>query len=1102
MLKRPIFVFALIFTLLPLFRCEAAEEGAMRPAIVKTVQVQLVADSENANYEVYRAMDGDVNTMWHTQFSSPPNIHQCPHPIPCGYSYACGYDHTDATVPNRPGTMPLPLGTERLPWIGTHGHDEAKEAGDTRSLLFGIAKKPGNNARGPHALGMDLGGVYTLTGFTYTPRVDQGNGTFSKYELYLAKDVENGKAVFGEAIASGEFSGAEKTYTIDFGKAVEARYLKFVNVASRSGDTWGSVAECQPIAKGYRFVASRGGQLPPDAKLISRVPNDPKDPFYQLPHTEPGATYISWGPLKDDSALQECINEWNLLAERFKTPLYWDAIKDEVASPAALIFPEDCDPLDVVFRRLVALAEDQGWNQDSEFASIVKDIPIDNLYERFRSFCTVCSIRNRMMLSSVYSPLTPPGVPKEYLFVKRHRSTFQHMCDQFYGATQRPGGGLFVINIETGAVRNLLENSVVESGRLQGRKLDKGSFLSPDVSFDGTKIAFAYVECEGPIDHVWTLDVTRGHWDIGRSYHIFTCNADGSELRQITDGTWNDFDPCWLPNGRMAFISERRNGYLRCGRECPTYTLYDMNPDGTQMRCLSFHETNEWNPSVTHDGKIVYTRWDYVDRYGCVVHHPWFTTLDGRDPREVHGNYSHRHRRADTEMSVRAIPDSHKFIATGGPHHGQFFGSIVMIDPRAEDDDAMGPVKRLTPDVGFPESQGGGQVYGTPWPLSEKYFLCVADFAYQPGASIPGFEGGPYGRGNYGIYLCDIHGNRELIYRDPDIACMSPMPLAARPMPATMPTASRDIASIEHEPYLGLRKGSRIEKQEADGNVSENTQATGTLSLMNVYDSYRQFPEGTKIKELRVIQILPMTMPSGYHPHEIGIREGSSGDSVNLARYVLGTVPVEDDGSAHFEMPAQIEFMFQAIDENGLAVQSMRSSSYVQPGEMLSCIGCHERKSGGTTLPDVPPKAMLRPASVIKPETVPGAYPFSYPLLVQPVLDQHCVDCHAKPESNTFSLAKDPIGGNKFYTSYNNLAGRYGFTAYGDPLRTTPGQFGAHAAPLYKILNEGHYDVKLSDDEMHRIVLWLDCLSNFYGVYEKEGGIAQLRGEIAWPTLE
>jgi hypothetical protein len=1055
-------ILVLSFTLIPLANGEEVD--------IKTVSVQLFANSENAGYEAYRAMDGNAETMWHTQFTAEPLTHTCAHPVSCGYG-ACAYDHPGST-------MTPPINTERLEWLNAPNNNRV--AGAAQSQLLGIAQKTGNNVPCPHALGIDLGGIYPLTGFTYTPRTDHGNGTFGKYELYVAKDVKDGQAVFGEPIAKGEFSGREKTYTIDFGKTVETRYLKFVALSATGG--FASVAECQPLAAGYRFVASTEGQLQPGAKIVARIPDAPNDP-----------------------ALQERIDEWNLLAERFKTPLYWKAIKDEVASPASLILPEDRDPLDVALRRFMAMVESNGdrkiVNLYKEILVNVPDVPVDDTDKRFHAFHILCNLRKIFLLETDWSPLT--NVPKEYLFIKRHRSSYQHMCDQFYGVTQRPGGGLFVLNIESGQVRNLLENSVVETGRLKGQKLDKGSFLSPDVSFDGKKIAFAYVECTGSTDHVWTLDVTRGHWDIGRSYHIFTCNADGSELRQITDGTWNDFDPCWLPNGRLAFISERRNGYLRCGRECPTYTLFDMNPDGTQMRALSFHETNEWNPSVTNDGKIIYTRWDYVDRYGCIVHHPWVTTLDGRDPREVHGNYSHRHRRADSEFDCRAIPDSHKFIATGAPHHGQSYGSIIMIDPRIDDDDAMSPVKRLTPDVGFPESQGGGEVYGTPWALSETYFLCVADFAYQPGAAIPGARRGPGGRGNDGIYVCDIYGNRELLYRDPDIACISPMPLAPRPMPPVLQTTP-DLSTIEHQPYLGLRKGGRIEKQEADGKVtphnSSNAQAFGTLSLMNVYDSLRPFPAGTKIKELRIIQLLPMSVPSGAPPHEIGVRESSSGDSVNLARWVLGTVPVEEDGSAHFEMPAQIEFLFQALDENGLAVQSMRSSSYVQPGESLSCIGCHENKN--TAPPPMQPRAMLRTASKIKPETVPGAYPFSYPLLVQPVLDKHCVECHAKPESNTFSLAKEPIGRNKFYASYNNLVPKYGFTSYGDPLRTIPGKYGAHVSPLYKILKSGHYDVKLSDDEMHRIVLWLDCLSNFYGVYEKSGGEAQLRGELAFPTLE
>jgi len=1081
MRKKPLGFFILFFVFLPFFPSLAAE--------VTTIPVQLFASSENAGYEVYRAMDGDVRSMWHTQFSAEPRANLCPHPIACGYNYICGYDHPGATVPASPGFMEVPEGVQRLPWLGAVNDTHAEDA--ALSELFGIAKKPGNTIAGPHAIGIDLGGVFSLTGFMYTPRIDSvnGNGTFGKYELYVAKDVAGGTAMFGAPIAGGEFSGKETSYTIDFGKQVEARFLKFVAITSVGG--FGSVAECQPIADGYRFVAggSNSGHLQSGSRIVARIPDDP-----------------------DDLASQERIDEWNLLAERFKTPLYWEAIQDEVASPASLILPEDRDPLDVLVRRVTALMDDR--NIDSNRISAAKNIPVENLRERFQMFCGIGNLRRDIILKSDFSPLK--NGPAEYLFVKRHRSYFQHMCDQFYGQCQRSGGGLYVLNIETGEVRNLLENSVVQSGRLAGQKLEGGSFLSPDVSFCGSKIAFAYVECEGSLDHVYKLDADRGHWDIGRCYHIFTCNADGSDLRQITDGTWNDFDPCWLPNGRMAFVTERRNGYLRCGRECPTYALFDMNPDGTQMRPLSFHETHEWNPSVTNDGKILYSRWDYVDRFACIVHHPWVTTLDGRDPRQVHGNYSHRHRRPDTEFDCRAIPDSHKYIATAALHHGQSYGSIILIDPRAEDDNAMGPLKRLTPDVGFPESQGGGEVYGTPWALSETYFLCVADFAYQPGAAIPGAKYEPvpperfanrgpdgYGgqRGNDGIYLCDIHGNRELIYRDPEISCISPMPLAARPMPHALPT-TYDIESIEHQPYLGIREGSRIYHREVDGDISlsQHTQTTGTLSLANVYDSLRPFPEGTKIKELRIIQLLPMTMPSGYHPHEIGIREASSLDSVNLARWVLGTVPVEEDGSAHFEMPAQIEFQFQALDENGLAVQSMRSSSYVQPGENLSCSGCHEYK--GSAPPATLSTAMRRPASQIKPETVPGVFPYSYPRLVQPVLDKHCVDCHAKEESKTFSLAKDPIGGNKFYSSYNNLVHKYGFTNYGDPHRTIPGKFGAHAAPLYKILKGGHYDVQLSNEEMHRIVLWLDCVSVFYGVYEKEGGEAQLRGELVWPTLE
>ena len=107
-----------------------------------------------------------------------------------------------------------------------------------------------------------------------------------------------------------------------------------------------------------------------------------------------------------------------------------------------------------------------------------------------------------------------------------------------------------------------------------------------------------------------------------------------------------------------------------------------MAADGSDITCLSFHETNEWHPSVTNDGRIIYTRWDYVDRLGCTAHHPWITTLDGRDSRAVHGNFAPRNARPDMELDCRAIPGSQKFVATAAPHHGQAYGSLVLVDPQ------------------------------------------------------------------------------------------------------------------------------------------------------------------------------------------------------------------------------------------------------------------------------------------------------------------------------------------------------------------------------------------------------------------------------------
>jgi hypothetical protein len=498
-----------------------------------------------------------------------------------------------------------------------------------------------------------------------------------------------------------------------------------------------------------------------------------------------------------------------------------------------------------------------------------------------------------------------------------------------------------------------------------------------------------------------------------------------------------------------------------------------MMADGSDIIQLSWHETNEWHPSVDNNGMLVYTRWDYVDRDSDVAHHLWRCYPDGRDPRSPHGNYPERREsRPWMEMSIRAIPNSSKYIAVAAPHHGQAYGSLVLINPELPDDRSTGQLRRITPDVHFPEAEtapgvpnpGPGQhtpkdeFYGTPWPLSEDFYLCV----YDNGCS------------NYGIYLADSFGNRELLYRDAAIACLDPIPLRARPRPHVVPTATIQA------------KADRA----AGADLS-----SGTVAVMNVYESRHAWPRDVRIKELRVINIFPKDNAMQDVPN-IGAAVQS------LSRGVLGTAPVEADGSAYFKVPAGAPIYFQLLDERGLMVQTMRSATYVHPGERLTCVGCHEsaQKSPMPTVKGMP-LALRRAPSELKSEP-PGSYPLTFPRLVQPVLDRQCVACHDH-DPKAIKLRGDQFvaGRTQAFESLRPFTWvRNGGNGIAKKERqySLPGEEGARVSALFALLERGHYDVKLSSDDFRRITLWLDCNSNFFGAYHAPE--LQARGEIVPPV--
>jgi hypothetical protein len=284
--------------------------------------------------------------------------------------------------------------------------------------------------------------------------------------------------------------------------------------------------------------------------------------------------------------------EWRILLRDMKHAPAMLAHSNEVISAEALIGNTDRDPLDILLRRTRALIHDlevsprppdlhNAIQRLSDLTAEAERTSVGNTEQRLEIFLRVAGVRRQVAFSN---PLLDF---KDLVFITRRRALYDHMCDQFYGITARPGGRLCLLKDAFGsspAVVDVLEHSIVEKGRLTGSKLwggpcrdwntqysikgellgertEGGAFLSPELSWDGKSLLFAYVECTGDGHHQTHTDSTRGHWDAGRCYHIFKVNIDGTGLVQLTDGTWNDFDPCWLPNGPACFDSVRAKGF-------------------------------------------------------------------------------------------------------------------------------------------------------------------------------------------------------------------------------------------------------------------------------------------------------------------------------------------------------------------------------------------------------------------------------------------------------------------------------------------------------------------------------------------------------------
>ena len=525
----------------------------------------------------------------------------------------------------------------------------------------------------------------------------------------------------------------------------------------------------------------------------------------------------------------------------------------------------------------------------------------------------------------------------------------------------------------------------------------EGSVRDPQVHYDGRTILFSYRPGDEPY------------------YHLYEIQVDGTGLRRITNGPFDDIEPAYLPDGRIIFVSSRCNRYVNCWRT-PVAVLYSCDADGGRIEPVSSNIEHDNTPWVLPDGRILYMRWEYVDRSQVDFHHLWTIGPDGTDQMVYYGNQHP----GIAMLDAKPIPNSRKIVAGFSPAHGrpEHMGFVTVVDPGRGPDD-RGSARRVS-----------RTLFRDPFAMSEDcYFVADAQ----------------------GIWLMDGQGHAELLCSGVGgLQCHEPRPVVPRPRERSL--APRD----------------------------DPTRDKATLILTDVYHgrTMQGVAQGD-IRKLLLLEQLPKPVNFSGGPWPLSI-----GGTFTLAR-VLGTVPVEADGSASFEVPAMRSLFFVALDENDLSVKRMQSFVTLQPGETTSCVGCHEAR--GTTPDGQSLAALSRPPSRIEPiRGVPSVLDF--PRDVQPVLDRLCVDCH-NPEryEGRVDLTGDhtPLFSQSYWTIVQQALISDGRNAkLGN---REPRTIGSSASRLLQLLDGRHYGAKATPVEQKTVRLWIESSAVYAGTYAALG---------------
>ena len=602
----------------------------------------------------------------------------------------------------------------------------------------------------------------------------------------------------------------------------------------------------------------------------------------------------------------------------------------------------------------------------------------------------------------------------------------------------------------------------------------QGNCALPKVGYDNAIMVLAPLRPDGKLTTLYKPGGTEFVGDLNLNFdadkllfsmpkapgrwQIWEIKTDGSGLRQVTPGEEPDVDnynACYLPNGRILFDSTRCFQGVPCvGGGNTVANLFLMEADGSRTRQVCFDQDHDWYPSLLNDGRVLYTRWEYTDTPHYFTRLLFHMNPDGTNQSEY---YKSNSLWPNSTFYAKAIPGHPtKVVGVISGHHGAArMGELVIFDPAKGRRQAEGAVQRI-PGFGVKvEPVIGDQIVGKSWPkflhpqpLSEKYFLV----AMKPD---------PYSL--WGIYLVDIFDNLTLIKELPGYALFEPVPLRKTPRPPIIP----------------------------DRVNPESREATVYLSNIYAGKGLEDVPPGT-VKRLRIFEPHYAYPAMGGHI-SIGI------DGPWDVHRILGTVPVEADGSANFKVPANTPIAVQPLDEKGRAIQIMRSWFTAMPGETVSCVGCHD--SQNTTPGRWASTAVLRKPSEITPWYGP-ARGFSFKREIQPVLYKYCIGCHdgsktaggpPRPDfrcqQTDLPLRKGSFNFTSSYAALHPYVRRPGPES--DYFLQKPMEYHAGTSELVQLLEKGHYHVKLDAEAWDHLNTWIDLNVPDHGTWSEHRPIAK-----------